>query len=111
MNSSLFTIVVDYDGGTYISQNTAYSALDSAQLWASPDEYLIEKLGISIDQISHLRNDLAEFPPVLLDGLTNAWCSTSRIKGKILLMNIILTHKMQAEQSDAPNTHPWHASC
>jgi hypothetical protein len=85
-----FTIVLDYRGGTYVSQCSAKSPADAFRQWVTSD---------ALDEVEQLgpgrRREIAERvrdelrPPVPLTGLVNVWCTGLPIPGG--LVNIIKT--------------------
>ena len=90
LRRSLFTIIVDYRGGTYVSQVDAVTPKDALRAWAK---------GAAPSQIQHLgksgRRRLVETidermrqdPPVPLDDVTNVWFAT--VNG--MLINVVKT--------------------
>ena len=93
MHDSLFTVICDYDGGTYISQHRCEEPADAVAEWAAPGSFLIQKLKLSPEKHRRLQNDLAESLPVSLDDTTSIWCSSARLKKKLLILHIVKTAK------------------
>lgn len=92
----LYTVVMDYRGGTYISQVEADDVATALRRWAAAlDVWEGERLGPQrkAKLIRKLDEDLAcDMGPVLLDGLINAWCTTVRLsRGSSLLIHIVAT--------------------
>jgi hypothetical protein len=74
MPNHTFTVVCDYDGGTYVSQFEACDAAHVAEQWAA---MICSQKPIPRSS-AHIANrvvrDLGEgFGPVALHGLTNVW--------------------------------------
>ena len=90
--SKLFTIVLDHRGGTYMAQVRAVSPASALKVWARrlPSQCVP---GIGEATAAALAERLREDPPVALDGLINAWCAGSVVRGAYALINIILTRK------------------
>lgn len=89
MAEPLYTLICDFDGGTYVSQVRARNEQEAVKLWAR----LVERerpLGDASDDIGRhvVRDDSSS---VLLEGLTNVWCLTGEIGGRLLLLNIVLS--------------------
>jgi hypothetical protein len=90
---ALYTIILDYRGGTYISQVRARSPRAAAKQWARAlDVVGVKHLGAKGKQkiITNLENDeycLNE--PVALTGLVGVWCIGMPIPGG--LVNIVAT--------------------
>jgi hypothetical protein len=66
---SLFTLVLDYHGGTYLSQFDAATPVEAVGAWCRPVE-----------------NSL-----VGIDGLCGAWCAATAAAGGLALLNVIQT--------------------
>ena len=87
---ALFTVVLDYAGGTYIEQVRSASAAGAAKRWARD---LVEEQikGLGSAGKAELCDQLGDDSPVALTGLTNAWCQTASVNGKLALINLIKT--------------------
>lgn len=85
----LFTIILEYRGGTYIAQVTAVN-IDRALIeWAGQLRQL--EIGNLTERdkrllIAQLRDDFAE--PV--DGLVGVFCLTARVKNSLALVHMII---------------------
>jgi hypothetical protein len=87
----LFTLVLDYCGGTYVSQancgtltelgSILYRAID----WNALSDHLSEK------EKHQFLEDLMEIAPTPIDGLTNVWCSSARLGKAMAIVHIIET--------------------
>jgi len=90
---ALYTVILDYRGGTYISQTHAEDESSALRSWAQPlDTREIQHLGPSRKRklILEIDKDLKELnAPFPLNGLQNAWCAGSFLGGG--LVNIIKT--------------------
>jgi hypothetical protein len=99
----LYTIVMAYRGGTYISQVNARNVVAAVRAWAAAlDVDAVSGLGPT--RKAELIHDIEETSlrwdgPALLDGMVNAWCTTALTSGGLALINIVAT------VSDAPK-HP-----
>lgn len=105
----LYTIVADYEGGTYVAQVVSF-ALDNpnvtsdeggtyvaqvnaddihqaVSIWAANFD---TETGLQVsDELQHEQEDDCE--PVLLNGLSNVWCTSYLISDKLMLINIVQT--------------------
>ena len=85
-----YTFILDYRGGTYISQIRAstpkLAILKGADL-LDPNEVS----GLGPHSKILLRAALNESGPVRLEGLENVWCSTASIRGNLALINLVKT--------------------
>ncbi len=89
MANLLFTVLVEYAGGTYISQVHA----------TGPAEALTAGVSVQSDKDlvawKLVRDELtlmfAQECPVALDGLQSIWCTTVSLDKGLLLANIVQT--------------------
>lgn len=91
MSGRLFTIVCDFRGGTYVSQVRASDERDAVRAWT---ELLIQERpikGASSYLAKSVASNMAEYPPVALNGLTSVWCFTGSCGGDFMLADIIET--------------------
>jgi hypothetical protein len=89
---NLYTFVLDYRGGTYISQVRAETAQEACNTWAKNlNTSEIKHLGIKSKNllIDDLQEDYNQLVP--LAGLQNAWCTSATIRNHTALINIIET--------------------
>lgn len=87
----LYTFIMEYAGGTYISQVRSNDRLGAMRKW-------VEELDVkSIKWFSEKRkrklidDDFKDEVPVLLQECTNVWCFCLRLQKGIALINIIET--------------------
>jgi hypothetical protein len=86
----IYTVVLDYKGGTYISQIKARTHKEACLKWADQlDPKVIFGMG-SVGKAS-LQTGIAREEPVLIQGLKNVWCQSALVRGKGALINIIQT--------------------
>ena len=94
LNDNLYTLVLDFHGGTYITQFDAANAVDAVAAWCRElqDEQLLGEVstpvaeGIMIDAIE---NVLVE-----VEGLHGAWCAATTVAGNLALLNVIITQRI-----------------
>ena len=85
-----FTIVMDWNKGTYIAQSVGKSKRAAVYRWATElDVELIEGMGevSKAKLIAEIRDEL----PTPVEGLKNVWCYATVVRGKLLLLHVILT--------------------
>jgi len=90
----LFSVVMDFEGTTSVSQFKAAKPEDALRLWlkglSKPNRY-----GLTAKQASRLvtgSESDEDMIPALLDGITNVWCSGVLAADKgMALLNIIGT--------------------
>jgi hypothetical protein len=94
---ALYSIILDYRGGTYISQVRARTPRDAAKKWTRTlDVNEVKHLGAKGKQklISNLEEDAYGLnEPVALTGLTGVWCLSMPIPGG--RVNIVETVDIQ----------------
>jgi len=86
--SDLFTIMMEYHGGTYISQVRASDLSSVLTLWG---ENLRDQ---DLKDWKLTRSDVERViarTPILLDSLESAWCATETAKRGLILVNIVKT--------------------
>jgi hypothetical protein len=88
----LFTFILDYAGGTYVSQITADN-LDLA--WSNlPKAFDSSQIaGFDLESKYSLDERLREDGPVPLEGFQNIWCATALINNELALIHLVRTVK------------------
>ena len=85
----LFTVIMDYCGGTYISQ-----------VHAEDESWVLRKWleGISDEELSQwmlrrvvISSSFRGSRPKPLSGLSNVWCQSATVDDHLVLINIVLT--------------------
>jgi hypothetical protein len=92
----LYTVVMEYGGGTYVSQIDASSVEQALRLWAAKlDAGAVAGLDHEgkVELVDDIEEELSNGgQPVPLTGLVNAWCASAWISGRgLMLINIIAT--------------------
>jgi hypothetical protein len=91
MNNNLYSIVIEYRGGTYISQISALNQNAAITAWAS--SFSETELRVwKIDKTALLKI-VEEDIPIALKGCVNAWCLSGNIDGSLALINVFKTAK------------------
>lgn len=86
---TLYTVVLEYRGGTYVSQAFGPSLSTALLHWANEiDENDLADWGLSRPELM----EVAEDDPALLEGCVNAWCLTG-LSGseELILVNVVAT--------------------
>jgi len=89
MTDKLYTVVLDFRGGTYIGQVSKESPDKAAEEWAkavSPDDARAWKLNKG-ELLKLLRGD----KPTALNGCIGVWCFSGEIEGHLALVNVVQT--------------------
>ena len=90
---AVYTFIMDYDGGTYVSQVKASSPIGAARKWAqSLDTRGIEGIGEAskLQMINELNSEFEE--PVALEGMSNIWFISFLLRGKLAMVNFVKTN-------------------
>jgi hypothetical protein len=86
---ALFTVILEFDGGTYISQFQASSPDDAAVKHA---DYLVGLKGMSTPtNRRRLADSLSLENPVAIEGMRKVWCCSASLGRKLALVNIVAT--------------------
>lgn len=96
----LFTVFLDYQGGTYIGQVQAANVSDALRLWAvNLDPVPIKHFGHARKRqlVENVEWRLANgLPPTPLDTLKNAWCAGTCPGGG--LINLVKTDQSRSSK-------------
>ena len=86
----LYTVILDYAGGTYIKQVRAKSVASALSAWCESDA-LQGVSGLSRRSVPRLIEDLKGSRPVRLNECQNVWCSAASTTKQLALINIVET--------------------
>lgn len=89
----LYTIVMEFVGGTYISQITGRSVTVALRNWVRKLDYAtVHGLGKKgkTQLVSEIEECIVEGPSPLA-GLKNAWCTCALISNRLALIYIVAT--------------------
>ena len=91
----LYTVLMEYRGGTYVSQVRAQTVVAALQNWASElDAGAIQGFseGRKRELLREIESDLRSgTEPAPLNGLHNVWCTSAALSGGMVLINIVST--------------------
>lgn len=85
---NLYTIVLDFKGGTYTSQVEENSEELAMHKWVNSVDNILPELNIAERSAFAAETDLILTP---LSGLQNVWCMSFSIDNSLALMNMIKT--------------------
>jgi len=87
---SLYTMILDYAGGTYVSQSDAGSEGAALSAWVRRlrSEHIAD--GVS-DEMADAFEAATDSDPTALNGMTGVWCATATARDGLALLNIIAT--------------------
>lgn len=86
----LYTFIMDFEGGTYLSQVRAPDVKTAPGVWAAglkPGE--IPGLGSAL--LRRLQSKVASDEPVPVTGLERVWCSSALVRGRSVLVHFVET--------------------
>jgi hypothetical protein len=87
---ALYTFIMEYAGGTYISQVKAPSPKSACVKWAQKlGDTEVEGLGPK--GRNSLIEQMKEESPVALGGVSNVWCNSALVRGELALINLVRT--------------------
>ena len=104
MHQSLFTLLAEYDGGTFVSQVCAPDVCTALSIWIDEVAPSIATLNFDRRILERLRRevDRKDAGPIVVTGLDNVWCGLSAtIRGKLLLVNVVKTQSSNRHQTEA----------
>ncbi len=88
LEMALFTIILDYAGGTYVSQVAAASEQEALQTWIA--RLSTEQLGgYFSDEVAEVYEKGAHLVP--LTGMKGVWCGSADGPQDLALVNIVRT--------------------
>jgi hypothetical protein len=85
----LYTVLLDYAGGTYTSQMTAYDEHDAFRRWTESLR-VHGSVGTVSDEVA-AAFAAADDQLVQLDGLVGVWCASASATKGLALINIVRT--------------------
>ena len=88
--SSLFTFVLEYDGGIYISQYRGRTVREALRRWARSERTALTGQW-ELAVVEELFTRIVEETPVALQEAVHAWCVSTLAARKLVLLNIVRT--------------------
>jgi hypothetical protein len=86
----LYTFILEFRGGTYVSQVFEKNLREATIVWSQNlNKRGIKHLGLKASY--ELRKLFEEESPQLIDGLINVWCYSAILKSGSILINIVGT--------------------
>ena len=91
MTQKLFTIFVDFKGGTYINQVSAENVNNAIEQWFEIFDF--KYLEVEDTYISDIREDLQSNGFTPITNTKNVWCTTALLQDELVLFSLILTEQ------------------
>jgi hypothetical protein len=88
----LYTFIVEYLGGTYISQVRASTPRSASRAWAKQlDESAVWGIGMSGKEklIEEMKSGFSD--PVAITGVKHTWCCSALVRNKLMSINFVQT--------------------
>ena len=96
----LFTFVLEFDGGTHISQFRATSFFRAVEEYGA--QLLRDKAVAKLPVRRRLSEALSAENPVAIKGVRNVWCCSASIGKKLALLNVVATAVNREPMTSAP---------
>jgi hypothetical protein len=93
----LYTFILDYKGGTYLSQISSGSPI-TAFVKGAKSLQAANVTGLGNKGKASLIEQMKTNEITPITGLTNVWCKTALISGRIALVNVIQTDQIATTQ-------------
>lgn len=90
-NNGLYTIFLDFDGGTYVSQVWAFSNREAMSKWFTQVCPKVEDLSVFMKSFTLSEWEKLEIVP--LSGLKNIWCGSLMVKDNLAILHLVATDK------------------
>ena len=89
----LYTFILDYNGGTYVSQIEGRSLKIVILKWVRQLD--LDTIRVKNDNKECIETSIKDNieEPVLLDGMRNVWCIALRLDRKLAIVNMVKTNK------------------
>jgi len=87
----VFTFVLQYAGGTYISQHNGRSAEEAFARWLSEDALVVENLGVKFAKQLARHHARYDDRLVTIEGVIEVWCWSAALPKGLALLNIVRT--------------------
>ncbi|MGH9425082.1 MAG: hypothetical protein ACRD2L_02070 [Terriglobia bacterium] len=87
----LYTLILEYLGGTYISQVEAESPETAATQWARQLDSKRDVEALNTEVVSEFIKELQGQEAVPIEGCRNVWCLDALVRGKLALIHVIAT--------------------
>jgi len=93
--SALFTVVVDFRGGSYVGQFNRETPKEALEAWAASLRKEKSVPGASGRLARAVEQNLAQADglPVPLEGLANAWFASATVGGDMASIHIVRTER------------------
>jgi hypothetical protein len=89
-HEKLYTMLLEYNGGTYVSQVSGNTVGVAIKKWAKAvTNQDLENWGLTRTEVTGLTND----NPLPLVGCSNVWCLTDSAKKGLILVNVVATER------------------
>ncbi len=88
--SQLFTFVLDFDGGTYLTQESG-TLEEAREKWLLTGLQNLESLSTAARK--ELMDSFAEDEATLVNNVRNVWCLSGLANGRLAMLHIVKTDR------------------
>ena len=100
----LYTVFLDYDGGTYVSQIQSESLQSALQTWLQEQCPHID--GISTMQVELSDDELRNLSFDALTDMSGVWCTSVTVGRKLALFHFVLSEYSKCASSNQSRSEP-----
>jgi len=86
----IFTFLMDFEGGTYVSQHAAVDLKLAVQAWVGAID-LASIEGIGIGDRQEFAKQMSKSGTTPLSGMNNVWCIDGILSDRLALVHIVKT--------------------
>jgi hypothetical protein len=91
---SLYTFIMEYAGGTYVSQVNAPAPESACVKWAQSLD-VSEVDGLDLNGKESLVEQMREETPTPLEDLVNVWCKSALVRDELAIINLVRTEQAE----------------
>jgi hypothetical protein len=89
-HEKLYTMLLEYNGGTYVSQVPGNTVEVAIKKWAKAvSGHDLKSWGLTRAEVIRLSHD----NPLPLENCSNVWCLTNSTEKSLILLNVIATER------------------
>jgi hypothetical protein len=89
-SDSTFTFIIEYDGGTYISQWIAASPKKALSKWMRLFDFSVIPR-VRASWLDAFRKDMISEHPTRISGTKGVWCAGGILGNKLMIINVVRT--------------------
>lgn len=94
MARNLYTIICEYDGGTFVRQEVATNEVEAVAKWFLSMQERSE-IPIPTEEWDAFEREFREDGLSAIEGTSNVWCFTGHLSSGYALANVVATRPVQ----------------